>query len=46
MESTDVINAKHAKKRDILIEMQESGMTLVQRDFLPIRDNVDTYAIQ
>ena len=34
------------KKRDMLTEKQETGMTLEKRDFLTISDNVDTYAIQ
>ena len=36
-------NSKYAKKRDILSQKRESGMTLKKREFTPESGTVDTY---
>ena len=36
-------NSKYAKKRDILSQKRESGMTLKKREFMPESGTVDTY---
>ena len=36
-------NSKYAKKRDILSQKRESGMTLKKHEFTPESDTVDTY---
>ena len=43
MERIVFSKSKYAKKRDILSEKRESGMTLEKREFTPERGSVDTY---